>query len=62
MRHAAAVATTQAGIEWERAPGQTRRLPWLLAGAEPEDSRTKRPQGRVARLLGRGAPHTASRL
>jgi hypothetical protein len=53
MRHTTADTAVPADMEWERAPGETRRLPWLFAGEEPAPAQAAPIRGRVARLLGR---------
>jgi hypothetical protein len=58
MKRTPAHDTLPANIEWERAPGETKRLPWLFAGREPEPEQAATTRGFVARLLGRRAEHT----
>lgn len=46
-------ANTDADLEWERAPGEARLLPWLFGDGDPEDAPDVRLPSRTGRWWGR---------
>jgi hypothetical protein len=60
MRNRLPDGKLEENIEWERAPGEVRRLPWLFGDAEPDDAaRAARIRVRLSRWRGHRAENNA---